>query len=292
MRPCIFLLLLLTCLCSFAAESKFPCAEKDIVNYTALRAPDKIKIDGRLDEAAWLNAPRSSRFVDIISGAPTLHDTRVALLWDDANLYIAYWVEEPHLHAKFKNHNDPIYYDNDVEMFIAGRDTYYEFEINGYNTSYEVFFIWNDAYESGGFSKLPDFQKSNLTSFNGVGFTNHPRGLRLGNFKWSFPGKKTAVSLNGTVNIDTDTDQGWTVELAFPWSGMESLARADHRSLPPKDGDIWRIDFSRFNQYKAPAPAKDSGGWVLSKHGIWDSHIPECFPKIRFSTNKVETAKK
>ena len=60
------------------------------------------------------------------------------------------------VHAKYTNHNDPIYYDNDVEFFIAGRDAYYEFEINAFNTSYEVFFIWNDAYEKGGFTRAPE----------------------------------------------------------------------------------------------------------------------------------------
>ena len=31
----------------------------------------------------------------------------------------------------------------------------------------------------------------------------------------------------------------------------------------------------------------DSGGWVLSKHGIRDSHVPEVFPHVEFSTREV-----
>ena len=85
-------------------------------------------------------------------------------------------------------------------------------------------------------------------------------------------------------------DQGWTVELAFPWEGMRWLAQADGRALPPQDGDTWRMDFSRFNQYKAAAPAQDSGGWAWSAHGAWDSHIPECFPYIHFSSITVRSA--
>jgi hypothetical protein len=73
------------------------------------------------------------------------------------------------------------------------------------------------------------------------------------------------------------------VELAFPWKEMKWLAKGDGRSLPPKVGDQWRIDFFRFNKYKAPAPAVDSGGWALGKHGVWDSHIPEIFPIVTFS---------
>ena len=111
----------------------------------------------------------------------------------------------------------------------------------------------------------------------------------MGNFNWSFPGKQTAVHIDGTVNDDKDRDRGWTVELAFPWKGLEWLAKADNRPLPPREGDVWRMDFSRFNTYKEPAPAKDSGGWVWTRHGIWDSHIPECFAHIRFSTNLVSS---
>ena len=105
--------------------------------------------------------PWSPRFHDILTARSTIHDTRACVTWDGQNLYVGYRVEEPFVHAKFTNHNDPIYYDNDVEFFIAGRDAYYEFEINGFNTVYEVFFIWKDAYESGGFANAPEFERKN-----------------------------------------------------------------------------------------------------------------------------------
>ena len=271
-------------------RSKFPCPENEIARYTAHRANGPITIDGHLNEPTWTNASWSPRFHDILTGGKTIHDTRACVTWDEKNLYVAYRVEEPFVHARFTNRNAHIYQDNDVEFFIAGRDAYYEFEINAFNTTYEVFFIWEESYESGGFSKLPEFESSKLRSFNGVGMNNHPRGKRLGNFKWYYPGMQTAVQIDGTVNNDSDRDRGWTVELAFPWRGLESLAKSDNRALPPKDGDLWSMDFSRFNTYKEAPPAKDSGGWVWSKHGIWDSHIPECFPYIRFTTNIVSAA--
>ena len=284
----IFLLLPL---CGFAADWKFPVPENEIAQYTAYHASGPVVIDGKLNEAAWQQAPRSPRFADIITGQPAIHDTRTMLLWDETNLYVAFRIEEPFTRAKFTTNNSPIYYDNDVEVFIAGRDAYYEFEINGYNTTYEAFFIWDDAYEKDGYAQLPAFAHANMVPFNGVGFTNHPRGRRLGNFNWHFPGKQTAVFIDGTVNDDTDRDRGWTVEVAFPWRGMEQLAGPDHRALPPKDGDVWRMDFSRFNTYKEAPPAKDSGGWFWTRHGTWDSHIPELFVRVKFSTNEVNTVK-
>jgi hypothetical protein len=254
---------------------------------------EPIAVNGRLDELAWKRVPRSPRFVDIISGKPGMYDTRAAVLWDVNNLYVGFWVEEPDVRATLTERDSPIYKNNDVEVFIAGRDSYYEFEINAFNTIYEVFFIWEAAYEKGGYSKVPELNRANprVRPFNGVAFTQHPRGKRVGSWAWDFPGLKTAVHVNGTLNNNLDKDQGWTVELAFPWNGMTWLTKADGRSLPPKPDDVWRMDFSRFNQYKAPLPEVDSGGWVWSRHGVWDSHVPECFPYIHFSAQDVADVK-
>jgi hypothetical protein len=289
-RFCVFSLILFHSLTAFAQNSgwKFPCPPGEIARYTAQRAAGPIKVDGRLDEPSWRAAATSPRFVDILTGGQVIHDTRAAVLWDDQYLYVSYRVEEPFVHARFTNHNDFIYQDNDVECFIAGPDAYYEFEINAFNTCYEVFFAWNDLFKASGLDRQPEFAQARLVPFNGVGFTNHPRGGRIGNFDHTFPGMKTAVAVDGTINDDSDRDRGWTVELAFPWQNMKWLA-TDGRSLPPKHGDIWRMDFSRFNTYKEAAPAKDSGGWFWTKHGIWDSHIPECFVFVTFSTNVIAT---
>ena len=73
----------------------------------------------------------------------------------------------------------------------------------------------------------------------------------------------------------------------FRTSGAIHWESAGGRPLPPVDGDTWRISFSRFNQYKAAPPAEDSSGWAMSPHGVWDSHIPELFPYVCFSTKSV-----
>ncbi|MFN8569324.1 MAG: carbohydrate-binding family 9-like protein [Kouleothrix sp.] len=270
----------------------FPCPEGQIAHYTAYRAAGPLAIDGRLDEPSWRVAPRSPRFVDLISGGPAIHDTRAAVLWDDEYLYVGFWIEEPHVAATLTERDALIYTDNDVEVFIAGRDAYYEFEINALGTIYEVFFIWEDAYERAGYAGIPEFRRDQpgARQFNGVGFTEHPRGLRIGFWNWDLPGLRAAVHVDGTLNDERDRDRGWTVELAFPWAGLRPLAQADGRALPPRDGDTWRMDFSRFNQYREAPPAEDSSGWAWSAHGVWDSHVPECFPFVHFSATPVDLA--
>lgn len=270
----------------YGGDWVFPCPTNEIARYTAHRVTEPMSIDGRLDEPAWQAAPTSPRFVDIITGEPARFDTRAMVLWDATNLYVAYRVEEPNVRATYTQPNDPIYYDNDIELFVAGPDAYYEFELNAFNTPYEVFFIWEEAYERGGFAQDEQFARSKLRPFNGVGFTTHPRGGRLGQFTWTFPGRKTAVHIDGTVNDGSDIDRGWTVEIALPWSGFRWLA-TDGRALPPGEGDVWRMDFSRFNIDRAHGPPRDSGGWVWTRHGVWDSHIPECFAFVRFTAQPL-----
>ncbi len=272
--------------------SPFPWPEERIAHYTALRVPEPLTIDGRLDKPSWQQAPKSPRFVDLITGRPTIHDTRAAVLWDDNYLYVGFWVEEPFVEARLTERDSLIWSENDVELFIAGQDGYYEFEINALGTIYEALFLWEDGYERGGYGRMPGLSRTapGAKSWNGVGFTNHPRGSRIGFFEWDLPGIRTAVTVDGTINDSSDRDRGWTVEIALPWSGLHLLAQGDGRAVPPRDGDTWRMDFSRFNTYREAKPAEDSGGWAMNAHGIWDSHIPELFPYVHFSTEVVGTA--
>lgn len=265
----------------------FPWPEAEIAEYTALTTPRPPLIDGRLDDACWQKAPRSPRFRDLVSGGRAIHNTQAAVLWDAEALYVGFWAEEPFVEAHLTQRDALIYEENDLELFIAGQDTYYEFEINALGTIYEVLFLWDEAWERGGYAARPEFDRSapGVKAFPGVGWQQHPRGTRTGYWNFDFPGLRSAVHVDGTLNDNRDRDRGWTAELALPWRGFEVLAGS--QPLPPREGDLWRMDFSRFNAYKEAAPATDSGGWTWSPHGAWDSHIPEVFAKIRFSEQKL-----
>jgi hypothetical protein len=282
----IALALVLEGACGLAQESVgFPPVESAAIRkIEAQQVREPMRIDGKLDEPGWNRVGVSESFVDLVSGQATHLKTHVSVLWDERNLYIGYRIEEPNVTAKFTKQDDPIYQDNDVEFFIAGQDGYYEFEINAHGTIYDGLFVWQSAYEKSGIARWPEFDrtKSNVQSqvFNGVGFTKHPRGLRWAFLDWDLKSIQAAVHVDGTLNDPSDKDKGWTVEVAVPWKDLAMLDLSEPRSLPPKIGDTWRVDFSRFNQNKDPSNPKDSGGWALSPHGVWDSHIPEVFPYV------------
>ena len=254
--------------------------------YVSYRAQGPITIDGKLDELDWQHAPKSSPYVDIVTGKPAWYDTRASILWDDKYLYFGIRAEEPDVRATLTQHDSFIYNDNDLEIFIAGRDAYYEFEMNALNTVYDVFWIWQDMYFDGSPYKVPEWDPKgrNVAVLDGVGGHVHPRGKRNGYIDYDFPGLLHAVHVDGTLNDSHDVDRGWTAEVAFPWEGLKWLA--DGRSLPPKDGDVWRIDCSRFEQVgKAGKKLDTAAGWTWNRHGFYDSHIPETFTFVRFSAH-------
>ena len=259
--------------------------------YTCYRTAGPIVVDGKLDEPSWQLAVASTPFVDIVTGKPAWFDTRVALLWDDDYLYFGFRAEETDVWGTLRERDSRIWEENDLEVFIGGgRDAYYEFEVNALNTVYEVFWIWKDALKPGSpYYGRPEFDPATQRTLvlDGVGGHVHPRGERWGFLDWDFPGLRTAVHVDGVVNRRDHTDRGWTAELAFPWKGMALLA--DGRPLPPRHGDVWRIDCSRFEKTGRGGEALDPcAGWTWNRHGHYDSHIPEVFPYVTFSEQVVK----
>jgi hypothetical protein len=237
--------------------------------YVCYRAAGPIGIDGRLDEPSWQAVPWSDPFVDIEGESipkPRFR-TRMKMLWDDDYLYIGTELEEPHVWATLTKHDSVIFHDNDFEVFIdpdGDSHEYYEFEINALNTGWDL--LLPRPYKDGG--RPVD--------------------------SWEIPGLKTAVHVDGTLNDPRDTDRGWTVELAFPWKVLTELASPRER---PKDGDQWRINFSRVEwqhevvdgKYRRLPNTKEDN-WVWSPQGVVDMHRPEMWGYVQFSTAPVGTA--
>jgi hypothetical protein len=271
---------------------RYGCEESELAHYTCYRAGHRFEVDGRLDKRAWLEAPRSRRFVDLVTGVPGFLGTEMASLWDDENLYVAFWVEEPNVQARLAKRDSLVWTENDVEIFIGGEDCYYEFQMNALGTIYEVFYVWQDALRKGSRFDLPEFdplaRKTDVIGGfqDGMRHGRHPRGPRWAFMDWDFPGLRAAVRVDGTLNDPSDVDKGWTAEVAFPWRGMRHLAGS--RPAPPRDGDVWRMDFSRFELLEfCGTKAEPHPGWALNRHGVYDSHIPECFSFVHFSGKRA-----
>ena len=254
-------------------EPKLPFAPQ---RYVCYRAPKALTIDGVLDEAIWTKAPWTVEFRDIEGELKPLprHRTRAKMLWDDDYFYVAAELEEPHVWANLTKRDSVIFYDNDFEVFIdPDGDThhYYEFEMNALNTVWDLFLY--RPYRDG------------------------VQAL----FHWDINGLKTGVSVKGTLNNPSDKDEGWTLEIAFPWAVLRECAP---ESRPPKAGEQWRVNFSRvewrteiedgrYVKVKHPDTGKPlpEDNWVWSPQGVVNMHYPEMWAFVQFSNEKAGAGK-
>ena len=269
-------------------------SEDRLAHLTCPRAEGPIVVDGDLDKAAWRRVPRSSPFVDMVTGEPALYDTKVACQWDDQFFYVGYWVQEPQVRATLTQRDSFIWNDNDVELFVAGDDCYYELEINAFGTVYEAFFVWQDALKPGSRWDRPEFdpRRPNVDLLGGFQdasrWGKHPRGRRFAFLDFDLAGLTTAVRVDGRINDPSTVDRGWTVEMALPWASLALLFGG--RSLPPREGETLRCDFSRFEALRVHGkPVPENPGWSLNPHGVYDSHIPESFSVVRFTQKPSPT---
>ena len=89
--------------------------------YVAHRVGAPFEIDGRLDKAPWRDVPWTEDFVDIEGDAkpgPRFR-TRAKMCWDDACIYVAAEMEEPHVWGTLTKHDSVIFHDNDFEVGIG-----------------------------------------------------------------------------------------------------------------------------------------------------------------------------
>jgi hypothetical protein len=230
-------------------------------------------IDGDITDTVWQAAPWTDRFQDIEGDkkpAPA-HDTRVKMLWDRSNLYIAAELREPHVWANLTKHDEIIYYDNDFEVFLDPDNNthqYFEIEVNALNTVLDLFIP--KPYRDGGAVLM----------------------------SWNAPGLRSKVKINGTLNNPSDTDRSWTVEMAIPF---KAVSMGNHERIPA-NGDLWRINFSRV-QWETEikdgkyVKKKDNKGntlaennWVWSPQGVINMHFPERWGYLKF-VKEQETGK-
>lgn len=234
--------------------------------YVACHTAESPVIDGNISDAVWDNAVWSEDFRDIegdLKPDPPLR-TRMKMLWDDQYLYIAAELEEPHVWAYLQQHDDIVYHDNDFEIFIDPVNTthqYFEIEINARNTVFDLFMT--KPYRNGGEAMV----------------------------SWDAAGLKSAVQVQGSLNKTTDTDKCWTVEMAIPIAAVTMYGS----SVLPREGRIWRINFSRVNWHTDIVDGKyvkrkDPSGktlpeenWVWSPQGVINMHYPERWGYLLFT---------
>ena len=176
------------------SEDRFP-PKPNPENYIAYRTSVPIVPDGKLDEAAWNNAPWTNYFRDIEGEKKPdpWYKTRAKVLWDDKNIYFGAYLDDPHVWTKLRQRDTIVFIDNDFEVFIdpdGDTHAYYELEVNALGTPWDLLLI--KPYRDGGPAV----------------------------FNWDISGLKVGTHVDGTINNPSDEDKGWSVEIIIPLSEM------------------------------------------------------------------------
>jgi hypothetical protein len=217
--------------------------------YTCKMTKETMTIDGVLNEKTWGQAD-TLKFLENVGGGALVASRQTAhafAAWDSTNLYVAYVTQDNDIKGVYKNHDDPLYNVEAVELFFdADGDgtTYIELEWNCYNASWD-------------------------------GLAGNPAGQN-----WTATGMVSAVKVRGTPDKSTDVDTGMTVEVKIPWKALDTNMTRKV-ALPPKNSDQMRINFYRIDQRTGIA-TQDLSAWSPTLTSTF--HTPGRFGNIIFST--------
>ncbi len=191
-----------------------------------------IRIDGRLDEAAWRTAGETGAFVGPGDGRPVRGsdvNATARVAWDDANLYLGVVVDERSPASPFgRGDVDPHLWEqaSAVEVMLQPGDPgdnrdYYELQVDVNGA------VWDTHFD--------DYNRP---------ITMAAGGQQFGHQEW-------VANVQRAATIDRGAGH-YTIELAWPWASITG-ARV---TVPPRAGDTWRMNLYSFRDGQ-----RDSMAW-------------------------------
>jgi dienelactone hydrolase len=213
--------------------------------YQIHHAQSRIVIDGKLDDAAWKDAPLAGPFHFNWWKSGEKEPTDVKMLWDDENLYVGFYCHDRHISANVTQRHGPVSHDDCVEVFLAPNPqkvgNYYTFEINAIGTMLNR----NKA----------DWWKGPPT--------------------WEPEGVSYRTSLqSSTPKQESVSDHDWVVEIAIPFRNLSH----DAVHTPPHAGDVWRLNLYR----TGGITNAQQSSWSPLPPAIQSFHTPTGFGEVEF----------
>jgi hypothetical protein len=232
------LLPLFTLLCLSAAG-------QSLSSYAIHKASSPIRIDGKLNEAAWRDAVPVGDFHFNWWKEGEKEPTIAKLLWDDENLYVSWYCRDQHISASVVQRHGPVSKDDCVEIFLSPDpehfENYYTFEINAIGTM---------------------LNRCRTKWWTGPP-TWDPEGVRYRTTYQGLAGKQ-----------ESPQDDHWIMELAIPF---RNFAR-DAAHTPPHEGDQWRLNLMR----TGGMTNKQDSTWSPLPAGVRSFHTPSAFGYVKF----------
>jgi hypothetical protein len=193
--------------------------------YTARRAVDVIRVDGRLDEASWTRAACIRDFRHIYDPTrPSRFPTQAALVWDDTHLYVAFDCTDPDPWGTMTSRDDRLWDEEVVEVFLDPDGdglNYAELEVSPNNVVVDLL--------------IP-----------------RPRADVNVSLRWDIAGLQTAVA---------HVPGSWVAEIAIPWTSLSAAGV----SGPPLEGDEWRAGLYRIKRPRGEPGADEFLAWSVTR---------------------------
>ncbi|MDD5678113.1 MAG: carbohydrate-binding family 9-like protein [Kiritimatiellae bacterium] len=243
--------------------------------YQAYRVSSPIVVDGLLDEADW-SAAAPIYLADVVTGEKPALPVMAKILWDNRNLYVAFQVQETNIWAAITERDTPAqagfkrYTENFIKLYL---------DPDGDGRNYTEMHISPNGAISDKWQTLPWGQ----TARRNLGLPLETPAQA--HWEWNCTGMTHAVTVQGTLNQPNDVDQGWSVEMAIPFSSLAFVS--GKAAFPPADGDIWKVHLGR---RFAPAPstsATEAQYWTWPRVGERDCHRADTWGCLVFYTNSL-----
>ncbi len=251
MKPFFYFRTILS-LIVFACSSAIAAGETSVSSFKVSKAKQPIKVDGKLDDG-WLHTEVGTLdHYRRYEKADDRQKTKFRMLWDEQNLYVFFECEDKYITARETKRDGQPYFDDCAEIFLipapAKLDMHYGFEVNLNKASNDFIFLTH-FYQD---------KHTIIKSYN--------------------PDFEVEVAVHGTVNDDSDTDEGWDMEFAIPlklFEGIDSIS-------PVAPGN--RLAFQAIRQDRNDATG-DRRSWgtlfevAKENNGV---HEPEDFGFLEF----------
>jgi hypothetical protein len=229
--------------CCAAQNAERP-VSTPVPTYEIHRAASPITVDGRLDEPPWKDAPTLTLQFPWEEQTGAKQKTTARLLWNDDMLFVAFTCEDTDIVAHHEQRDDPTYKDDAVEIFIQPNPAlpmYIGLEMNARAVLYDYLYV---------------FPQVLLKAFD-------LKGVQL------------ASNLDGTLNVTSDRDKGWTLEVAIPLRNFSELMG----NRPVVAGTTWSANLNRWD---GTEPNRRLSVWSDSAMVRPNPHNPKRFGQLVF----------
>lgn len=232
----------------------------EVPTYICKRVNVDFPLDGVWNKWPWMQQSNTEPFRQF-SGRDCVQRTYAKMCWNIKYFYVAFLCTDDDVWGSYRNHDDPIYEEDVVEVFMAPHGvpergeagereptTYYEVEVSPHNVTFDV----------------------KVTNTTGT------REAMQTDRAWRCEGLRSAVQVKGVLDDLSTKDQYWSCEIAMPWAALGIEHPTLHSEMPI---NLYRIDRDR---------RKNRGGdeyqcWSPTLTPRADNHVPGRFGMVGFA---------